>query len=92
MRDTFVNTLDWRTIVAALTIWAAHFMALWSFSSIFPGQPLARWLAAGLTVLAIAALAWLWRRKGVALRSIPGLGLAISVVSVLFSSLPALVG
>jgi hypothetical protein len=93
MRHDFSNRVDWLAPTLALIAWAAHFTLLWSASSIFPEQPLARWIAVALTMVALAALAWIWRRRAVrTVQSIPGLGIAIAAVAITFSALPALIG
>ncbi|NVD45642.1 hypothetical protein HUV48_11550 [Altererythrobacter sp. HHU K3-1] len=92
MRD-YRNAIDWLTPTLALSVWAAHFSLLWAASSAFPDQPAARWIAAALTLPALGAMAWLWRRADtVSLTSIPGLGIAISAVGIVYSVLPAVVG
>lgn len=89
----FRNRTDWLTPALALGIWAAHFSLVWAASSIFPDQPVARWIAAGLTLAAIGVLARLWRAavRG-SVRSIPGLALAFAGTGVVFDALPAIVG
>ena len=32
----FDNEQDWFTVTAAMAVWAAHFMLLWSASVVFP--------------------------------------------------------
>ena len=87
------NAIDWMTPTLAFCVWAFHFSLLWAASSIFPGQPAARWIAAGLTVPALAAMVWLWRRGEVrSVTSIPGLGIAIATVGIVYDLLPAIVG
>ena len=92
MRD-YHNAIDWLTPTLALSVWAAHFSLLWAASSAFPDEPAARWIAATLTVPALAAMVWLWRRaEPISVTSIPGLGIAISAVGIVYSLLPAVVG
>ena len=92
MRD-FRNAIDWLTPTLALSIWAAHFSLLWAASSIFPGQPAARWIAVALTIPALGAIVWLWRRGGgQSVTSVPGLGIGISAVGIVFSLMPAIIG
>ncbi len=92
MRD-YRNAIDLLTPTLALAVWAAHFSLLWGASSIFPDQPAARWIAAALTVPALGAMVWLWRRGGVrSVTTVPGLGIAISTVGILFDLLPAVIG
>lgn len=93
MQDDFTNRLDLLTPFLALSIWAAHFTLLWSVSSVFPEEPLARWLAAPLTVVALAVLYRIARWRSIeTVFSIPGLGLALSTVAVAFTALPVLIG
>lgn len=93
MPDDFRNRHDWLAPTLALSIWAAHFMLLWSASSVFPGQPAARWIAAALTVAAIVALRFVRQRRGVTrLHSVEGLGIGIATVAVAYTALPAIVG
>ncbi|PIW55386.1 MAG: hypothetical protein COW16_06080 [Sphingomonadales bacterium CG12_big_fil_rev_8_21_14_0_65_65_10] len=92
MRD-YRNDIDWLTPTLALCVWAAHFLLLWAASIVFPDQPVARWIAAILTLPALGAMWWLCRRGDVtSWVSIPGLGITIAVVGILFSLLPAIVG
>lgn len=92
MRD-YHNDIDWLTPALALCIWAAHFLLLWVASSALPDQPAARWIAFALTVPALGAMWWLWRRGAVgSLTSIPGLGIAIAATGIVFSVIPAIVG
>lgn len=89
----FSNEQDWYTATLALVVWAAHFTLLWAASSVFPGQPAARWIAFVLTAVAIAALAWLWRRaRPASIFSVPALGIGIAGAGVAFDVVPALVG
>lgn len=89
----FVNKQDWLSPTIALTVWALHFIVLWCVSSIFPGQDLARWIALGLTVPALAALWIVWRRRKVpGFATMPGLGMGIAGVGIVYSALPAVVG
>ncbi len=93
MASEFTNKHDWITISLALSIWAAHFMLLWSASSIFPGHAAARWVASGLTVLAFAALWQVRRQRKISgFRSVEGLGVGIATVAVAFTAMPALIG
>ena len=52
MAARFSNGQDWFTAIAAMAVWAAHFMLLWTAASVFPGQPAGRWTAVALTLLA----------------------------------------
>lgn len=89
----FDNEQDWFTVTAAMAVWAAHFMLLWSASVVFPGQLAARWIALALTAAAAGALAWLWYRARRAPRtSAAALALGIAAAGVAFGVAPALLG
>lgn len=93
MPSDFHTRHDWRTLTIALIIWSGHFIAAWLVSIIFPGQPIARWIAAALSLLCLAALYLLWTRKErPPLRSVAGLGIALSAVGVAYDTLPAIIG
>lgn len=86
----FDNEQDWFTVTASMAVWAAHFMLLWAASVVFPSQAAGRWIALALTLLAGAALAWLWLRASrPPLQSAAGLGLAIAAAGVAFDFAPA---
>ncbi len=92
-RNSFTNRNDWFTAVAALTVWFAHFMLVWSASVIWPWQVLGNILAVLLTLGAYAGLFVLWRRvRPVSVQSVAGLGLAIAAMAITFSCVPALIG
>ena len=91
MAGRFENELDWIALAGALAIWTAHFMLAWAIGSIFPGERIVLWLTLALTVAALAALAWLWRRRRVAgIGSAAGLAIGLAGVAVLYDFLPAL--
>ncbi|QZH74278.1 MAG: hypothetical protein JY451_11335 [Erythrobacter sp.] len=91
--NEFRNSIDLLTPTLALAVWAAHFSLLWAASSIFPGLPLARWIAVFGTILAATGLVWLWKRGEVhSVKSVPGLGIAIAAAGIAFDLLPALFG
>lgn len=93
MDHGFSNKQDWFTAGWALAIWFAHFNLLWAASSTFPGQPMARWLALILTIVAAIILFWLWRRAGnPGIFKVPGLGLALAAMGVAFGAVPAAIG
>lgn len=52
----------WITLLGGLTIWAAHFFALYGIASALPGRTDARWLAGAATLLAIAGLGLILRK------------------------------
>ena len=93
MNGSFRNRHDWVTVAAGMVVWAAHFTVLWIASSVFPGEPIARWLALPFTIAALAALAWLYLRAGKPkLGSVPGLGLVLAAGGTLFDAAPPLIG
>lgn len=93
MSGSFSETNDWPGAAWAFAIWAAHFSALWTASSVFPGSPIARWIALAATLAAGVALLLLWRKRrtgghgSVLLASI-----ALSAFAILFGAIPALIG
>jgi hypothetical protein len=90
----------WAILLGGLTVWAAHFFALYAIASILPGQPEARWLALAATVPAILAdglLVWraaAWMRATDQLHrsigQISAVGAALSLIAVIWQALPAL--
>lgn len=93
MAREYRNDDDWLTPTLALAVWAAHFSVLWAASSIFPGQPAARWIAVVFTGFAFIALWWLWKRvEKPPLGSVGGLGIAIGGFGVALDVVPALIG
>lgn len=91
--DTFKESTDWKGAGWAFSVWAVHFSALWGASSAFPADPAARWIALVATVLALAALAVVLRRRGANRDGVVlPLALGLSAVAILFGALPALVG
>ncbi|GGD55344.1 hypothetical protein GRI62_03485 [Erythrobacter arachoides] len=97
MAGHYTETTDWQGAGWAFAVWTAHFTALWGASSAFPGDPAARWIALAATVVALAALIWLWRLRAArrargAGRHVTPLAIGMAGVAVLFGALPALVG
>lgn len=91
----------WRILLGPMVIWTAQFFALWTASSIWPDQPAARIAAALATLAALAALGWLTLRIVRSDMGPPGagwirrvglLGCAVAGVSILWQSLPAVIG
>ncbi len=90
----------WTLLLGGLAIWAAHFLLLYAFASIFPGRDLAKILSLVATVPALAANAvLLWFAVGVRrsgdefgrwVATVSTLGAAVSVVAILWQALPAL--
>lgn len=93
MADRFTPEHDLITPALALCVWAAHFGLVWTASVVFPDEPAARWIALGLTVIAMAALVGLARRARVKSPfSAAGLGIGIAAAGIAFDTLPALLG
>ena len=91
MGERFENQLDWIALGGAFAVWGAHFALAWAIGSIFPGERIVLWLTLALTAAALAALAWLWRRRRVAgVGSVAGLSIAVAGGAVLYDFLPAL--
>jgi len=92
----------WLVLLAGLLIWTAHFIAVYTSSSLFPGTNLAKWLTGALTLAALGLLAFImlpiFRRTRTAggnglsrwLDSLTLLGAALAGVAILYQGLPAL--
>ena len=92
---------SWLLLLGGLIVWAAHFFMLYGIASIWPGDPVARLLTGAVTLVAVAADAFLLRlvvhdRKRDELdqwvREVAIAGAAISLVAVLWQGLPAIAG
>lgn len=91
----------WLPLIAAFVIWFVHFVLCWAAAELlWPRQWLANILAWGATVLALAVLAWHWRRLRLDAPSGAVVGwtrrvgqgaIAIASVAVVFSAVPSLV-
>lgn len=93
MSDRFSEQVDWIGAAFALAVWLAHFTLLWGASIVFPDQAAARWIALGVTIAALAGLAWLWFARRIALApSVPALGVAMATLAILFGAVPPIVG
>ena len=93
MESGFSNRTDWLAPTLAFVIWAAHFALVWAASIVFPGAPLARWIAAALTLASFAGLFALWRWRGVETAfSAAGLGIVLAAGGVAYDTVPALIG
>ncbi|MBB3860645.1 type VI protein secretion system component VasK [Novosphingobium hassiacum] len=93
MHDAFTEPVDWRGAALAFTIWMAHFGVLWGASSIFPDASPARWIALIATVLAMAALVLVWRRRSPeSSGAVLPLACALAAAAVLFGAMPAVIG
>lgn len=82
----------YRTFLFAFVIWAAHFMVAYGAALVFPGQPLARWIAILALLAALAALFTWMRRLGKPRPYLALAALGLSAVSVIFGTFPAFVG
>jgi len=83
---------QYRTLVAAFAIWAAHFAISYGAVLIFPGQPLARWIAIAAMIGAGGAVIT-WGRRLDKPRSPLALGaLGLALAGIVFGTFPALVG
>lgn len=88
----------WPVMLGGLTVWAAHFAVLYAIASALPGEAAARWLVLVTTLPAIALdLLILWRTADTGrpdeldgwIAWLGGAGAAISLVAVVWQSLPA---
>jgi membrane protein implicated in regulation of membrane protease activity len=101
-RISAARAAGWRPLVGGFVIWFVHFMGCWAAAELWwPGRWPAHVLAWALTVLALAALGWEWRR----LRASPASGgdfagwnrrigtgaTAIAAAAVVFGAMPSLV-
>ncbi|UUX95254.1 hypothetical protein [Aquabacterium sp. J223] len=97
-----IRTASWRPLVGAFSIWFAHFMGCWVAAELWwPRQWPANALAWALTPLALAALAFEWKRvrHGMSAagdfagwnRRIGTGAIAIAAAAVVFGALPSLV-
>lgn len=90
--DPIEQPAIYRTLLVAFGIWAAHFIISYGAALIFPGEPLARWIAVGALIAAIIALAvWTLRLKPAP----PHLALAavaLSLAAIVLGTFPAFVG
>ena len=91
----------WTPIIGALSIWFAHFLIAWGAGSIWPDQRLANAITIVATLIALAALAWLFlclraaKSAGdqTAFARRFGLGsVYIATAATLFDAAPALIG
>lgn len=92
---------SWTPIIGALSIWFAHFLIAWGAVSIWPDQRLANVITTVSTLIAFAALAWLFARFRAAVATDDqaafarrfGLGsVVLATVATLFDAAPALIG
>jgi len=91
----------WASLLGGLIVWAIHFFALYFAASIFLTSALTRAITAAVTLLCLAAAAWLtwraWRRRqahddGFAQWSdgIAILSGGVALIAVVWQGLPAL--
>lgn len=90
--------MAWSCFLGGLLIWALHFFSLYAVASIFPTSDTARLLTGALTILCLALNILLWRRLAAVpahgnlnhwMRSLALLGVALSVLVILWQALPA---
>jgi NO-binding membrane sensor protein with MHYT domain len=91
----------WTFLLGGLVIWAAHFFLLYGIASVFPGDPIASLLTIAATIPAIAGnaiLLWVaYRRRGSPddfkawVVDIGAAGAALSLIAVIWQSLPAFI-
>jgi len=92
MRDELNLHSNWKIMVLAFLVWAAHFMIAYGAELIMPGNPAVRWIALGAALAACALLAQGWRRVGSDGSPVVRLALAIAALAIAFQTLPALIG
>ena len=89
----------WAILLGGLTVWTAHFFALYAIGSVLPGQCEARWWVLAATVPALAANGLiLWRTVGPGggdsldgwIARVGAGGAALSLLAVIWQALPAL--
>lgn len=90
----------WTLLLGGLIIWAAHFLLLYAFASLFPGRELAKILSLAATVPALAAdaaLLWFAMARNQSsddlnrwVARVGALGAALSIIAILWQALPAL--
>lgn len=93
---------QWLVLLGGMLVWTAHFFAVWTAASLFPGQDLAAWLTILLTLAGLLATALLGRRAWAGwqqnaddeiahwISGIALLGNALAAVAILYQGLPAL--
>lgn len=90
----------WRNLLGGLTLWAAHFFAVYGIASVLPGTRTAIVLVLLVTGLALAATSWLFATTVFALRkasddlqrwssSLALLGYAMAGAAIIYQGLPA---
>ena len=83
---------NYRTLIFAFAVWAAHFIISYGAVLIFPGHPAARWIAAAALLLAVLVLV-LWARRLARPRSPLALGaMGLALAGVVFGTIPAFIG
>ena len=90
--DPIEQPAIYRTLVISFAVWAAHFIVAYGAALVFPGQPVARWIALVALLAALATL-FVWVRR--IERPRPVLALAttgLAVVAILLGTFPAIVG
>jgi hypothetical protein len=78
----------WSTVLLAFVIWSVHFLVAYGAALVFPGQAVVLWVALAAFVGALAALAWLWRRR--TRTPLGSLAIGLAGLFVVFDTLPAM--
>ncbi len=90
----------WRNLLGGLILWTAHFFAVYSIASLWPGTMLARVLVLVATILALAVAGWgamlVLRKKRTApddlvewSRGLALLGYALAGTAILYQGMPS---
>jgi hypothetical protein len=92
----------WTFLLAGLLVWTVHFFGIYTIASIWLTSTTSRALTLVLTLLCLGANGWLLRRALPALRAsrsdevdhwvalVATLGIALSLLAVLWQGLPAI--
>ena len=83
---------NYRTLVFAFAVWAAHFAGSYAGVLISPGQSIARWIAFAALAAATAALALKARSLARPRPRLALLALGIALAAIVFGTFPAIVG
>ncbi len=81
----------YRSIVFAFAVWSAHFIVAYGAVLIFPGQPIARWVAIAAMFAAMGALTlWIVLHRPFPRLALAAVGLALAAI--VLGTFPAIVG